>query len=567
MTKAKGSDLVPSVENLTLGGHGISPGLGMGTAYVYRDILHRMQNVYCIGADEVEGEYRRIENAFDEVLLGLEASESEVEQKLDEEFARIFRAHQAILKDPSLLGQMHEMIERSRVNAEFVVMAVFRQLEGKFRRSLDDDRWAERTDDVADLARRVLRSLTGQTAHQLTDLPPNTVLIASRLLPSDTVYFSRQSVSAVVVESGGPVSHAAILTRELAIPAVSGIDDAVRRIPEGRTVLVDGSEGTVVIDPDDVRLNLFRRKRAEISIHRARASKHAGDKAITRDGTEVAVMANISTSEDATLAVEHGADGVGLYRIEPVYFGRENLPNEDELIEALRKTLAPFDADRCVTLRLLDIGGDKPLPFLDHSRERAPLLGRRGVRVLLAFPDLLMIQLRSFLRLSKERSVRILVPMVTLTRDMQAVRELYVRAVDELSAEWPPPLGSMIETPAAALCAEALSEYCDFFSVGTNDLTQYTMAAGRENGHVEGYFLQDHPAIFRLLESIADAVDDRPLGVCGELAGRVDVTARLLAMGVRELSVNPLQIPQVKQAVRKVCLEEAHGNHRVGSFR
>lgn len=276
-------------------------------------------------------------------------------------------------------------------------------------------------------------------------------------------------------------------------------------------------------------------------------------------------MANISTSEDATLAVEHGADGVGLYRIEPVYFGRENLPNEDELIEALRETLAPFDADRCVTLRLLDIGGDKPLPFLDHSREPAPLLGRRGVRVLLAFPDLLMIQLRSFLRLSRERSVRVLVPMVTLTRDMQAVRELYVRAVDELFAEWPPPLGSMIETPAAALCAEALSEYCDFFSVGTNDLTQYTMAAGRENGHVEDYFLQDHPAIFRLLESIVDAVDDRPLGVCGELAGRVDVTARLLAMGVRELSVNPLQIPQVKQAVREVCLEEAHSNHKVGS--
>lgn len=559
--------MLQMTKNLTLTGYGISPGLASGRTRVYRDILGRTQEVYYIAADDLQDEHRRIEEAFDEVRSDLGKNEKQVTEKLDEDFAQIFRAHQEILNDPSLLEQIREMIERSRVNAEFAVMTVFRRFEGNFRR-LDDERWAARADDVADLARRVLNSLTGQAAHQLANLPPDTILVASHLLPSDTVHFARRSVSAVVVEHGGPASHAAILTRELGIPAVSEIDNAIRTIPEGRIALVDGTEGTVVIDPDDLAQERFRRRRAEITIRRNQASKRAGRIARTRDGIEVPVMANISGREDAALAVEQGADGVGLYRIEQVYFSREDLPNEDELVESFRETLAPLDVELPVTLRLFDIGGDKPLPFLDHPKEPAPLLGRRGVRVLLAFPDLLRTQLRSFLRLSKERSIRILVPMVTLADDMQAVRELYLQAAHELSCPSPPPLGSMVETPAAALCAEALCAHSDFFSVGTNDLTQYTMAAGRENAHVQEYFRQDHPAIFRLLEDMIAAVGNQPVSICGELASRPEVTSTLLRMGVGEFSVSPLQIPYVKQAVREACLEKVHSDqYRGGSFR
>jgi len=568
VANANGSDMCQMPRNITLRGYGISSGLAMGRAWIYHDILQRMQDVYAIEADEIEGEYRRIQDAFGQVLQDLETSEREVQEKLDEEFARIFRAHRAILRDPSLLEEIRERLERSQVNAEFVVMAVFRRLEGRFRRSLNDDRWAERADDVADLAKRVLRFLTGQAAHQLADLSPNTILVASRLLPSDTVHFSREAVSAVVVERGGPASHAAILTRELGIPAVSGVENAIQTIPEERIVLVDGAEGTVVIDPDEQLQQMYHRRRTEIAIRRTRASSRTDTVARTREGTEIAVRANISGPEEAALAVEHGADGVGLYRIESMYFGREDLPSEDELVDALRETLSPFDVDQSVTLRLLDIGGDKPLPFLDHPKEPTPVLGRRGVRLLLAFPDLLRMQLRSFLRLSMERSTRVLVPMVTLASDMQALRDVYLQVVDEVSCPSPPPLGSMVETPAAALCVEALLEHSDFFSVGTNDLTQYTMAAGRENAHVEEYFLQDHPAIFRLLGCMMNAAGDRPVGVCGELASQTDVTGRLLAMGVRELSVSPLQVPHVKQAVREVCLDEVPSDPKMeGSVR
>lgn len=542
------------VENLRLAGHGISPGLGMGTAYVYRDVLQRVDSVYCLRSDDdVDEERRRLDRAIAKVVADLEQGEKDVNRTLDEDFARIFRVHQEMLKDPSVRDEMHAMMQRIRVNAECVVSGAFRRLEGQFRQS-DDARMAERADDVRDLSRRVLRTLAGQATHEVETLPENTVVVATRLLPSDTVHFSRQSVSAVVLEQGGPASHAAILTRELGIPAVSGVDNAVQAITAGQTVLVDATEGTVVIAPDEAVTDAFRDRQAELRTHEVRDREQARAAARTRDGEPVAVLANISCREDAELAAEHGADGVGLYRIENLYFGRDNLPDEDDLIDSTQATLAAFDKDMPVTLRLLDTGGDKPLPFLDHPTEPTPLLGRRGVRFLLGFPDLLITQLRAFIQLAALRRIRILVPMVTLPSDMQAVRDLYEQAIKDLRCDRPPPLGSMIETPAAAICAEPVAEVSDFLSVGTNDLTQYTLAAGRENAQATDYFLQDHPAIFRLIATVVRAAGEKPSAVCGELAAQPEAIAPLLDRGIRELSVNPIQIPRVKQTVRDVDL-------------
>ncbi len=539
------------IKNYKLSGYGISPGLGMGRAYIYRDVLKHRQEVYCIDADEVEREYQRIEEAFDAVRGRLQKNEKEVEQKLNEDFACILRSHAEILSDSSLLQEIYETIKRSCVNAELVVLAVFRRLEARFRRA-EDDRLAERADDIADLVRQVLRALTGQASHRLANLPENTIIVASQLLPSDTVHLSRQSVSGVIVERGGSASHAAILTRELGIPAVSNIDNAVQQIAQGENVIVDGTEGAVFVNPDENMQETFHKKQDEMSVRFAIASQYAHEKARTYDGTEVDIMANISCREDAELAIKHGADGVGLYRTEHLYLSREDIPNEDELLEALEETLAPFDTNISVTLRLLDVGGDKLLPFLNQTNISEPLMGQRGVRFLLKFPDLLVTQLRSFLRLSLSRSVRILIPMVTMESDMQAVREFYEQAANDLSCQRPPPLGSMIETPAAALCAESVSKYSDFLSVGTNDLTQYTMAASRENAEVADYFIHDHPSILYLLRCVVQAANGNPVGVCGQLAGQTHVTASLLKMGVRELSVNPLQIPYIKQATQKI---------------
>ncbi len=540
------------IKNYKLSGYGISPGLGVGRAYIYRDVVQHIQQISYIDAKDVEKEYQRIEEAFDDVRGRLHVNEKEVERKLNKDYAGILKSHVAILNDSSLHQELYETIKKIRVNAEFVVLAVFRQLESRFRH-VDDDRLAERADDMADLARQVLQALTGQASHRLANLPENTVVVASQLLPSDTVHLSRQSVSGVIVERGGSAGHAAILTRELGIPAVSNIDNAVQQISQGETVIVDGTEGAVFVNPDENMKEEIHKKQNEMSVRFATASQYARERARTCDGTEVDVMANISCQEDANLAIKHGADGVGLYRTEHLYLGRENLPNEEQLLEALEETLTPFDTNTSITLRLLDVGGDKLLPFLDHTNESEPLMGQRGVRLLLKFPDLLVTQLRSFLRLSLSRSVRILVPMVTVESDMQAVQEFYMQAVNDLSCQQPPPLGSMIETPAAALCAETVAKYSDFLSVGTNDLTQYTMAASRENAKVTDYFIQDHPSIFYLLHCVVQAANGKPIGVCGQLAGQTSVTKKLLAMGVRELSVNPLQVPYVKQAV-----QEAH---------
>ncbi len=542
------------IKNYKLAGYGISPGAGMGKTFIYRDVLQHRQEVYYIGANEVETEYQRIEEAFDAVRGRLQKNEKEVERKLNEDFAGILRSHVEILSDSSLLQEIYETIKRSCVNAEFVVLAVFRRLEARFRHA-DDNRLAERADDIADLTRQVLRALTGQVSHRLANLPENTIVVASQLLPSDTVYFSRRAVSGVIVERGGQTSHAAILTRELDIPAVS-IDNAVQQIAQGENVIVDGTEGTVFVNPDEIMQEKFHKKQDEMSVSFAIAKQYAFERARTRDGIEVDVMANISCREDAELAIKNGADGVGLYRTEHLYFGRDELPSEDELLEALEKTLAPFDTNTSVTLRLLDVGGDKLLPFLNHTNISEPLMGLRGVRFLLKFPDLLFTQLRSFLRLSLSRSVRVLVPMVTVESDMHAVREFYTQAANDLSCQQLPPLGSMIETPASALCAESITEYSDFLNTGTNDLTQYTMAASRENAEVADYFIHDHPSIFCLLQGVAQATNGKSVGICGQLAGQASVTEKLLAMGVHELSVNPRQIPYIKKTVQDINVDE-----------
>jgi phosphoenolpyruvate-protein phosphotransferase (PTS system enzyme I) len=541
------------INNYELSGYSISSGVGIGRAYIYRNVLQDTQDIYCIDADKVEKEYQRIEEAFGNVRGRLLKNEKEVERELSSDFAAILRSHAEILSDSSLHQEIYETIKISCVNAELVILAVFRRLEARLRHA-DDDRLAERADDIADLARQVLRALTGQTSHRLANLPENTIIVASQLLPSDTVHFSRKAVSGVIVERGGPASHAAILTRELGIPAVSNIYNAVQQIEQGENVIVDGTQGTVFINPDEKIQKEFQKKQDQMSVRFAIAKQYSHERARTLDGTEVDVKANISCREDADLAVKHGADGVGLYRTEHLYFGREDLPGEDELLEALKEALAPFDTNTPVTLRLLDVGGDKLLPFLNHTNISEPLMGQRGVRFLLNFPDLLITQLRSFLRLSHYRSIRILVPMVTLESDIQAVRKYYEEVANDISCQQPPPLGSMIETPAAALCAQNISKHSDFLSVGTNDLTQYTMAASRENAKIANYFIHDHPSILYLLYYVTKAADEKPVGVCGQLAGETKSTEVLLGMGVRELSVNPFQIPYIKQAVQDICI-------------
>jgi phosphoenolpyruvate-protein kinase (PTS system EI component) len=378
--------------------------------------------------------------------------------------------------------------------------------------------------------------------------------VAERLLPSDTVFLSRRSAVAVVVQYGGPACHAALLAKEMGIPTVAQFpDNLFQLVAAGDNMLVDGFSGSVLVKPDSRTQGQFQRR---IGYHQGIASKaretcHAP--ALTRDGVTIDVMANIGCRDDTELAVENGADGIGLYRIETLYLSCKVLPSEDELLDAMRTTLAPARG-MPITIRLLDVGGDKHPSALNLPVEDNPFLGRRGVRLLFDYPDLLYTQLRALLRLSREHDIRILIPMVTLTDEVKQIRHMLARETTRLGIARMPPVGAMIETPAAALSVRDIVRYADFLSIGTNDLTQYTMAAGRENPLVSDYFLDSHPAVLRQLGIALEDAGNVPISLCGQLAGHSQVLPKLLELGLRSLSVTPLQVAFIKEALRDCSL-------------
>ena len=530
----------------------LSPGLALGKAFIYHDILHLEHDYYSINRSDVSEEYERILSAFEAVEADLEKAVHRAEQELDSQFSAIFRVQMELLKDGTLHSDLRDELENELVNAELVVKTVFRRFENKLR-SAKYAFMAERGDDIADLARRTLRELSGFRAHSLENLPKGTVLVAHRLLPSDTVFLPQNSVAAAIVEVGGPASHMAILAREMGMPAVSEVDNIVSWLQPSTKVLVDGLNGSVCINPGEKeRARFDERINAQRTIYR-QAKKACRERAVTQDGQEVKVLANIGSREDALLATDNGAEGVGLYRLEKLFLSKKSLPTTEELAEELEDTMVILEG-LPVTIRLLDVGGDKVLPSIDSPTETNPALGRRGIRLLLSFEELLDTQLRVLLRLSQRYDVRILAPMVTVTNDMARLRAFAEDTAKELECSVPP-LGAMIETPAAALCAKEISQYADFFSFGTNDLTQYTMAAGRENSYVANYFVESHPAVLRLMQLAIEAASDLPFEVCGELASSIESLPKILERGIRQLSVAPLAVPIVKEGIRRLSLK------------
>jgi phosphoenolpyruvate-protein phosphotransferase len=408
----------------------------------------------------------------------------------------------------------------------------------------------ERGDDIDDLSRRLLLSLAGIHAHSLEDLPANTVLIARRLLPSDTVFLSRSSTVAVLAEFAGPAAHAALLARELGIPCVGGIPKLLETVHTGNIVLLNGAGGTAVINPDSQALQKYEKSLDEVRKRKETMAQVSPiERAVTLDGIEVSVMANVRSREDVELAMESGADGIGLFRTEPFFLSAKHFPSGEEFAEFLIGCLQPARG-RYIDIRLLDIGADKNPIYLHLPPEPDPFLGRRGVRVLREYPDLLEAQLRAMLKVSQQFRIGVLIPLVTTENDVVQVIELFHRLAAELGIRELPRIGAMIETPAAALSIPSLKKHVDFLSIGSNDLTQYTLAAGRENPLVTEYFIDDHPTILRLIELVVRESGDTPVSLCGELAGRIDVIPRLLRTGIKSLSVAAALVPDVKNAIR-----------------
>ncbi|HEY2148387.1 MAG TPA: putative PEP-binding protein, partial [Pirellulales bacterium] len=458
----------------TLSGRAISPGLAMGRAWVIGDLLLSTGAPESVDEHEIEAELTRLSNSLEETLAELDRYARRIEEEFDSKLSGVFRAHGDILRGLFSSGEFDRELRSGHLTAEAAVRRVLKRWYKKFE-ALENETFRQRADDVLDLGRNIIRRLRGQHDEGLKSIPPGSILVTQRLLPSDVVRLPKANVLAVIVESLGQGSHAALLAREKGIPTITDLPGVVGRITPGEELLVDGSRGTLVIAPRDVTRAEFQQRLNTWQASQVRCQSSCHDPARTLDGQPIAVQANIGIQDDVALALDNGADGVGLLRIEQLYFARPTPPTEDELYTEL-KSLVTSLGERTVTIRLLDIGGDKPLPYLGLPAAPNPVLGRRGVRLLLDFSQLVRTQICAILKLSREHSVRVLIPMVTLEDDIRIMRETFDALSSEIKIKSPPQFGAMIETPAAALVVPALLKHVDFFSVGTNDLTQYTLA-------------------------------------------------------------------------------------------
>jgi phosphoenolpyruvate-protein phosphotransferase len=526
----------------------ISPGMAQGIIYVHRCLLGPVDVPVAIEQGNVKEEFARLDTATARITEDLFVLATRVEKEIDSRLAQVFGAHQLMLNDTSLREELRKEIVGNLVNASSAVKTVFLRWENRFL-LMESQIARDKGDDMRDISRRLRHALAGITVHPLDEIPVGCVLATSRLLPSDTVFLAGRSASAVLLEYGSTGSHAALFAREMGLPCISGFPDLLTTVPDGALALVDADTGIVTIRPREKQKVIFLNKVDEKERDYKVALSRASIPAITKDGVTISVLANVVCNDDTERAMLNGAEGVGLYRLEQAYLGRVEPPNCDELVNEMRQTL---DAARgcAVYVRLLDIGSDKPLPFIGFMAESNPSLGRRGIRFLREYPELLKTQLRAVLELADEFDVRILVPMVTLPDDVSVVREQLIQLCSRLRISSPPKLGAMIETPAAALAAQEIVKHADFLSFGTNDLTQFVFAADRENAAVERYYRDSADVIFRLLRLTHDDVPEVPLSLCGELAGRPEHISRLLECGIRTFSVAAPLISIIKETIR-----------------
>lgn len=534
---------------MILRGSSVSPGVARGKAFIYTAEIHRETTAlphHSVQADT--DQHARIRTAMSDVQHGLETDANHISRVLDATSGDIFRAQSAMLQDGSVVSKLDQHLNHGSIDAEEAVREVFSVLAIRFRKS-PHVALRTRGDDIEDLSRRLLLSLRGIHAHRLEGLPSGTILVARHLYPSDTVFLSRHSTIAVIAEFAGPAAHAALLARELGIPCVGGIERIMESIQNGDDLIVDGALGLVFVHPDLETSERYELAIIEREFTRSCTKIVKRKESLTTDSVKIAVMANARSSEDVHYALRRGADGIGLFRTEPFFMACKHLPSADEFTAFLSHSLEPVGSLR-VNIRLLDIGADKNPVYLPLPVESDPFLGLRGVRVLLRYPDLLDFQARALLETSRHFNIGILIPMVTLESDVVQILEIFQKHARSMKIKMPP-IGAMIETPAAALSVDSLKKHVDFFSIGSNDLTQYTMAAGRENPSVHTYFLDDHPAILRLIGMVIAEAGSIPVSLCGELAGRISAIPELLRVGLRSLSVATSLIADVRQTISK----------------
>ena len=549
---------MPSV----LKGIGVAAGVARGAAFVLACGDRSAAPRRSIRASEVESEGARFRAAAAAALSELAALQKDVTERIGPAQGDILGAQLLALQDPGLRDRVLRLVDEKRINAEAALSEVIddytRMLDG-----VSDSYLRERAADVRDVGRRLLSTMVERQKAGRLEIPEGAIIVAQELLPSVTARLQLENARAFVTERGSRFSHSAILARSMGTPAVAGIPDASTQIKTGDRIVVDGVAGIVLVEPEPSVDREYERLEAELRASKAELRHLVGVPSATGDGTAIPLLANINKFADTEAALRFGADGIGLYRTEFAFSVRPRLPSEDEQFEFLARAAERFHP-RKVVFRLLDLGGDKVLPYLPLPPSRNPSLSQRGVRLLLERLDVLKPQLRAFLRVSADHPVSILLPVVSGVEDVRRVREVLRQVQRELTADgrtFDPavPVGAMIEIPAAALMAQALAEEADFLSLGTNDLVQYVLAADREDESAAGSYQPLHPGVLRLIRLVADAADEagRELTICGEMAGDPANTELLLGLGLRALSVAPGQLLEVKSAIQATRLDDA----------
>ncbi|MCS6841648.1 MAG: phosphoenolpyruvate--protein phosphotransferase [Roseiflexus sp.] len=539
-----------------LRGAAASPGYAIGPAVMLRQVEPQVERR---PIDDPDAEMSRLRAALDAVRESTRSLRDQVARQHPYE-AAIFDAYLMFLDDPEVLTRVQRMIEEERVNAEWAWRKTVDESARAFE-AIEDEYMRARAVDIRDIGAQVLSRLTGQTRSGSIDQAG--ILIAPDLSPSETAYLDRTAVLGICTERGSPSSHSAILARTLGIPAVTGVGAAIARIHPGTTLVVDGYEGLVWIAPDDQVVADYTERRAQWQAAREQARQSSAMPAITKDGAHIEVAANIGSLADAHAAVEHGADGVGLLRTEFLFLNRTAAPDEDEQYETYA-AIARVMEGRPVIVRTLDVGGDKPLAYIPLGREENPFLGQRAIRLCLNQPDLFATQLRAILRASAGHRLKVMFPMIADIGELRRARAILGAVADGLRAQSVPmadsiEVGMMVEVPSAALLAHVFAPEIDFFSIGSNDLIQYTLAAERGNAAV--VHLQDglHPAVLVQIQHVVQSAQraGKWVSVCGELAADHDAVPVLIGLGIQKLSMSPGAIPQVKELIRRLTLAEA----------
>ncbi|MDO4597898.1 MAG: phosphoenolpyruvate--protein phosphotransferase [Ligilactobacillus agilis] len=506
--------------------------------------------------DDPEAEVKRLDDALAASKKELELIKAKATENLGPEEAEVFEAHLTILADPELIGQIKDKINSDKVNAEAALKSVTDMFISMFESMTDNAYMQERAGDIRDVTKRVMSHLLGVTLPNPALINEEVVIVAHDLTPSDTAQLDRNFVKGFITDIGGRTSHSAIMSRTLEIAAVVGSGNATSEVKDGDMVIIDGIEGDAIVNPSEAQLAEYKQKAANFAAQKAEWKLLKDAKSVTADGKEVTLAANIGTPDDVVGANDNGAEAVGLFRSEFLYMNSAELPTEDEQFEAYKKAIEGMNGKQ-VVVRTMDIGGDKELPYLPLPKEENPFLGYRAIRISLDRQDIFRTQLRALLRASAFGRLAIMFPMIATVNEFKQAKAIFeeekanlvaagVKVSDDIE------VGMMMEIPAAAMIADKLAKYADFFSIGTNDLIGYTMAADRGNERVSYLYQPYNPSILRLVKRIIDAshAEGKWTGMCGEMAGDQVAVPLLAGLGLDEFSMSATSILKTRSLMK-----------------